>query len=215
VYLGTTPVAVITQSRTGTTAATYVYTSSIHYAYADQIDTVRAISRASDNKLRWRWDAADPFGSAAANNNPAALGTFTYNPRFPGQVLDQETGLHYNWHRDYDPQVGRYVQSDPIGLAGGVNTFGYVDSNPISFVDPSEEHTVGAASPEFGSSVANSAGRIPGPIGAAIIAFSVGYELGGLAYPVFEPEITAAVEYCAAVFVAKGHSKGKRRSTRR
>jgi RHS repeat-associated protein len=137
VYLGSTPVAVITQSRTGTTAATYVYSAAIHYAYADQIDTVRAITKASDNKLRWRWDGADPFGMAAANSNPSALGVLTYNPRFPGQVLDQETGLHYNWHRDYDPQVGRYVQSDPIGLAGGVNTFGYVGGNPASLTDPS------------------------------------------------------------------------------
>jgi RHS repeat-associated protein len=136
VYLGTTPVAVLTQSRTGT-SPNFVYATTTHYAYADQIDTVRAIARASDNKLVWRWDAADPFGNAAANNNPAALGAFTYHPRFPGQVYDQETNLHYNWHRDYDPQVGRYVQSDPIGLAGGVNTFGYVGGNPNSFVDPS------------------------------------------------------------------------------
>jgi RHS repeat-associated protein len=136
VYLGSTPVAVLTQSRTGTTAADYVYTTAVNYAYADQIDTVRAITRASDNKLRWRWDAADPFGVSAANETPAGLAAFRYPPRFPGQVYDQETSLHYNVHRDYDPQTGRYVQSDPIGLAGGLNTYGYVNANPSWFIDP-------------------------------------------------------------------------------
>ncbi|MCA2971663.1 MAG: RHS repeat-associated core domain-containing protein [Acidobacteriaceae bacterium] len=59
-----------------------------------------------------------------------------FDLRFPGQVLDRETGLHYNYFRDYDPAIGRYVQSDPIGLAGGVNTYAYVGSNPLSYVDP-------------------------------------------------------------------------------
>jgi RHS repeat-associated protein len=55
-----------------------------------------------------------------ANENPSALGTFTCNLRFPGQYFDKETNLHYNYYRDYSPEIGRYIESDPIGLAGGV-----------------------------------------------------------------------------------------------
>ena len=60
-----------------------------------------------------------------------------YNLRFPGQYYDAETGLSQNWNRDYDPIVGRYVESDPIGLNGGsLSTYAYALESPLGFFDP-------------------------------------------------------------------------------
>jgi RHS repeat-associated protein len=93
------------------------------------------VTQPSTNKIAWRWDT-DLFGTAAPNQNPQGLGTFVYNPRYPGQYCDSETGLSQNYFREYDPAVGRYVESDPIGMRGGRNTYAYVDGNPVSRRDP-------------------------------------------------------------------------------
>jgi len=103
--------------------------------HTDHLNSPRKVSRPSDNQLEWRWDA-DPFGTAAANQNPAGLGTFVYGLRFPGQYYMAETGLSYNYLRDYDPLTGRYVESDPSGLRGGINTYVYVEDDPINGIDP-------------------------------------------------------------------------------
>jgi RHS repeat-associated protein len=102
---------------------------------SDHLGTPRQILD-SAKRLRWRWDNTDPFGVNAPNQNPQGLGGFGYNLRFPGQYFDAEAGLFYNYFRDYDPRLGRYVQSDPVGLAGGVNTYAYVGGNPIGKKDP-------------------------------------------------------------------------------
>ncbi len=83
----------------------------------------------------WQWNNDDPFGNNAPNENPSNLGAFTCNLRLPGQYFDKETNIHYNYFRDYDPAIGRYVQSDPIGLEGGSNTYAYALLNPLSFID--------------------------------------------------------------------------------
>jgi RHS repeat-associated protein len=53
----------------------------------------------------------------------------------PGQYFDQETGLNQNYFRDYDPNTGRYIQADPVGLWGGINVYLYAAGNPLSFID--------------------------------------------------------------------------------
>jgi RHS repeat-associated protein len=108
--------------------------TNVYYIHNDHLGTPRAMTDAS-KKVVWRWDA-DPFGNTAANDDPDNDGIkVTMNLRFAGQYFDQESGLHYNYHRYYDPLTGRYVTSDPIGLDGGLNTFGYVGGNPTRFHD--------------------------------------------------------------------------------
>jgi RHS repeat-associated protein len=126
VWMGDLPVATLQPNATGGV--------SVFYIHSDHLDTPKAITRPSDNLIVWRWDQ-DPYGVASPNQNPSNMGSFTFNLRFPGQYYDAETGLNYNMARDYDSTTGRYVESDPIGLDGGLNTYAYANGNPISIFD--------------------------------------------------------------------------------
>ena len=130
IWMGDIPVATLRPN--GSTACTS--TICIFYVHTDQLNAPRKISQPTTGTLAWRWDT-DPFGTATPNQNPGKLGTFKYNLRFPGQYYQAETGLNYNYFRDYDPQTGRYIESDPIGLASGTNPYAYVGGNPVSFID--------------------------------------------------------------------------------
>ena len=98
--------------------------AGLYYIHADHLNTPRVVTD-SQQRVVWRWENQEPFGNSLPEENPSGLGAFEFPLRFPGQYLDKETGLFYNYFRDYDPQTGRYVQSDPIGLAGGINPYAY------------------------------------------------------------------------------------------
>jgi len=106
----------------------------VYYVHTDHHGTPRLVTDKANN-IRWRW-LAEPFGTTAPEDNPSALGVFTQNLRFPGQFADSESGLSYNYFRNYDSTIGRYSSSDPIGLGGGLNTYAYVGGNPVMYADP-------------------------------------------------------------------------------
>jgi RHS repeat-associated protein len=103
----------------------------------DHLGSPRKVIDPSRGTALWDWPIlGNAFGTAAANDDPGGDGNATtLNLRFPGQQYDAATGLHYNYFRDYDPATGRYVESDPIGLRGGVSTFGYVNQSPANEFD--------------------------------------------------------------------------------
>ncbi|HED39438.1 MAG TPA: hypothetical protein ENJ13_03300 [Chromatiales bacterium] len=107
----------------------------VYYVHNDQLGTPQVLTDESGTTV---WTATyDPFGMATVNEDPDGDGNLvTLNVRLPGQYYDQETGLHYNAARFYDPSTGRYLTSDPIGLQGGPNTYVYVDGNPLRWTDP-------------------------------------------------------------------------------
>jgi RHS repeat-associated protein len=150
VWLGDTPVATLRPNASGTV--------DFYYVHADHLNTPRRVTRASDNTIVWRW-SSDPYGLGFVDEDPDGDGqALVYNLRFPGQYADGETGLNYNYERDYDPMTGRYVEPDPMGQlvyfslslssylrhalpsttrAGYWNKlYAYTDDNPLSDSDP-------------------------------------------------------------------------------
>ncbi len=129
VWFGDIPVAVIKQA--SPTDPIQVYT--IH---AGHLNTPRVIVDSTNTPV-WLWSDNRAFGNTLPDEDPDGDSQlFEYNLRFAGQYFDSETNLHYNYFRDYDSETGRYISSDPIGLAGGLNTYGYALQNPLLYTDP-------------------------------------------------------------------------------
>ena len=117
IWLGDMPLALVTNG-------------TLYFIHPDHLNTPQKATDAGQNLA---WDAVlRPFGQTEQQTFPSLT-----NLRFPGQYFDAEDGLHQNWFRDYDPNLGRYIESDLIGLRGGVNLYSYVSGNPARSFDSS------------------------------------------------------------------------------
>ncbi|MDY0980015.1 RHS repeat-associated core domain-containing protein [Stenotrophomonas sp. CFBP8994] len=128
VWLGNYPVAIID----------VVGSNEMFYVQPDHLGTPRAVVDSQRDVAIWEWsNRSEVFGNQAPNHDPDGDGVaFKLTLRFPGQQATEASGLFYNYHRDYDPASGRYSQSDPAGLRGGISTYGYVEGNSVSNYDP-------------------------------------------------------------------------------
>ncbi|CAM4132194.1 hypothetical protein F901_03000 [Acinetobacter dispersus] len=121
VWLGDQPVAAIYGNGAN---------SKIYYIVADAQNTPRRLIDSTSQAIVWSWDST-AFGVGQPQGN------ITFNLRFPGQYYDAYSQLFYNHNRYYNPELGRYMEADPIGLEGGLNPYAYAGSNPVMNVDPS------------------------------------------------------------------------------
>lgn len=122
VRLGDLPIAVVDITSSST---------SVNYIHSDGLSTPRAITDATGSVI-WQWTyQGNPFGE----KQPTSTIGYVFNLRTAGEYNDAETGLNYNVQRTRDPATGRFLQSDPTGLSGGINTFASVTNNPLSYID--------------------------------------------------------------------------------
>ncbi|WP_277344452.1 RHS repeat-associated core domain-containing protein, partial [Metapseudomonas otitidis] len=127
VWLDSLPIAQIDLTYS---AGTTIASTTLTYLHSDHLNTPRLATNQGGN-LVWSWPS-DAFGVGQPNAHGSAIDVIL---RFPGQVADAHSGLYYNYFRDYDPETGRYVESDPIGLRGGLNSYSYVSGNPLTRLD--------------------------------------------------------------------------------
>ncbi|HJU39519.1 MAG TPA: RHS repeat-associated core domain-containing protein, partial [Tahibacter sp.] len=135
VLLDGVPVAVIRQAAAAAShGGVAAGAASFFWIEPDHLGTPRTIVNATGQTV-WRWEST-PYGDSAPDQRPGAFTDFVYNLRFPGQSFDVETQTNYNYFRDYESGSGRYLQSDPLGVAGGAATYSYVLNSPLDGIDP-------------------------------------------------------------------------------
>jgi RHS repeat-associated protein len=140
--------------------------NKIYFLHGDRLGSPQI---ATDSTQTIAWSTGyQPFGQTAAPPT-----TITQDLRLPGQESDLETGLYHNGFRDYVPGWGRYLESDPIGLAGGLNTYAYVRDNPLGYTDPLGLCDSPATPPALGPSLCDD-GYNPSDCAASLAAGSTG-----------------------------------------
>ncbi|MGJ7902663.1 RHS repeat-associated core domain-containing protein [Lysobacter sp. 1R34A] len=109
----------------------------LHYIEPDHLGSPRVVIDPARNVAVWKWQIkGEAFGATQPGQDPDLDGVeFVFDMRYPGQRYDEASRLNYNYFRDYDPESGRYVRSDPIGLRGGISTYAYADGAPMDSVD--------------------------------------------------------------------------------
>ena len=112
---------------------------AFYWTHVDHLDTALAITDTpASGNARVVWTASyEPYGLATPDEDPDGDSVFvSYQPRFPGQWFDGESGDHYNHRRSYDPAVAAYISGDPVGQRGGLNIYRYALSSPTNYYDP-------------------------------------------------------------------------------
>jgi RHS repeat-associated protein len=158
IWLDDLPIAVVADVNTPT--------PKLWFVHADHLDRPIMMTDTAKAKV---WEAIWlPYGEAYSITGPASL-----DLRFPGQWFQAESGLHYNWHRQYDPKTGRYLQPDPLGMPDGPSRWWYAKNSPLMNVDPDGQNPVGGA---IGGAIGGPPGVVIGLIGGTIIAAIIGVE---------------------------------------
>ncbi len=156
----------------------------------DHLGTPRVVIDPVRDVAIWEWsNKSEVFGNQIPSADPDGDGVaFELALRLPGQQATDASGLFYSYQREYDPSTGRYSQSDPIGLHGGISTYGYVGGNSLSVIDPLGLRNVHKTVVAIGNAInagrlfASGALRIAGGLGmeAAVVTAAPGSASIGL-----------------------------------